>query len=193
MRLILASQSPRRQELLRTVGLEFEVRPADVDESPTEHEAPIAYVERVSTLKIERVAADLGHPAGVTVLAADTTVDLHGEILAKPVDDDDARRMLRALSGRTHHVHTAVIGWTADGVHATTVTTAVTFARLSDQGIDWYLSMGEHHDKAGSYGMQGAGGALVHHIAGSPSNVIGLPLAETIGILRACGVGIAGG
>ncbi len=129
----------------------------------------------------------------VAVVAADTTVDVDGSILAKPVDDDDARRMLRLLSGRTHQVHTAVFGWTSDGEHTATVTTDVTFVHLSEQGIDWYLSMGEHRDKAGAYGMQGAGGALVRRIDGSPSNVIGLPLAETIGVLRACGVAVAGG
>jgi septum formation protein len=101
--------------------------------------------------------------------------------------------MLRRLSGRTHQVHTAVFGWAPNGEHAVTVTTDVTFARLSEQGIEWYLSMGEHLDKAGAYGLQGAGGALVHRIDGSPSNVIGLPLAETIGVLRACGVAVAGG
>ena len=85
-----------------------------------------------------------------------------------------------------------MFGWTVDGEHATTVTTDVTFSRLSDQVIGWYLSMGEHRDKAGAYGMQGAGGALVNRIAGSPSNVIGLPLAETIDVLRACGVRVAG-
>ena len=90
-------------------------------------------------------------------------------------------------------MHTAVVGWTIGGLHRATVTTDVTFARLSGQGIDWYLSIGEHRDKAGAYGMQGAGGALVHRIDGSPSNVIGLPLAETIGVLRACGVSVVGG
>jgi septum formation protein len=86
-----------------------------------------------------------------------------------------------------------VFGWTAVGEHSVTVTTDVTFARLSEQGIDWYLSMGEHLDKAGAYGMQVAGGALVHRIDGSPSNVIGLPLVETIGVLRACDVAVVGG
>jgi septum formation protein len=128
----------------------------------------------------------------VVVLAADTTVDVDGTVLAKPVDDADARRMLRLLSGRTHQVHTAVVGWRISGVHTATVTTDVTFARLTERGIDWYLSMGEHLDKAGGYGMQSAGAALVQRIDGSPSNVIGLPLAETIGVLRACGVGVVG-
>ncbi len=193
MELILASGSPRRHDLLRTIGLAFRVEPADVDESWFGGEAPIGYVERIARAKAETVSERLGRPGGVAVLAADTTVDLDGEVLGKPGDDDDARRMLERLAGRTHRVHTAVVGWTAGGVHEAVVTTAVTFARLSDEGIDWYLSMGEHLDKAGAYGMQGAGGALVHRIEGSASNVIGLPLAETVGVLRACGVTVVGG
>lgn len=192
--LVLASSSPRRQELLRTIGVDFTVHVADVDESDHAGESPLDYVERVATAKSTAVVTRLG--IGVTdhvaVLAADTTVDVDGEILAKPVDDDDARRMLELLSGRTHQVHTAVVGWNAGRIRQVTVTTDVTFATLSDVGIDWYLSVGEHRDKAGAYGMQGAGGALVHRIAGSPTNVIGLPLAETIGVLRACGVSAIG-
>jgi septum formation protein len=134
----------------------------------------------------------MGAAGDVAILAADTTVDVDGRILAKPSDDDDARRMLELLSGRTHHVHTAVVGWRISGLHRATVTTDVTFATLTDAGIDWYLSTGEHRDKAGAYAMQGAGGALVERIVGSPTNVIGLPLAETVGVLRACGVAVVG-
>ena len=97
------------------------------------------------------------------------------------------------MSGRTHQVHTGVVGWSPDGLHAVMVTTDVTFAVLSEQGIEWYLSVGEHLDKAGAYGMQTAGGALVERIDGSPTNVIGLPLVETIGVLRVCGVSVVGG
>jgi septum formation protein len=192
--LVLASSSPRRQELLRTIGLDFSVQVADVDESEHPGESPVEYVERVAKAKAMAVVARLGVAAtgNVAVLAADTTVDVDGEILAKPVDDADARRMLELLSGRTHQVHTTVVGWRISGIEQVTVTTDVTFARLSDQGIDWYLSRGEHRDKAGAYGMQGAAGALVHRIDGSPTNVIGLPLAETIGVLRACGVSVVG-
>jgi septum formation protein len=194
--LILGSSSPRRQRLLRSIGLDFTVHVADVDESGHRGESPTDYVDRVARAKagavVERLALDeAGH--GTCVLTADTTVDLDGEILAKPVDDDDARRMLSALSGRTHQVHTAVVGWGSDGLQAVTVTTDVTFAGLSEQGIEWYLSFGEHLDKAGAYGMQTAGGALVARIDGSPTNVIGLPLVETIGVLRACGVSVVGG
>jgi septum formation protein len=192
-RLVLASASPRRRQLLASIGVTFVVSPADVDEAELVGEPPRDYVERIAVTKARAVVSrthgpELEHAA---VLAADTTVDIDGEILAKPVDDDDARRMLRRLSGRTHQVHTAVVGWTAQGEHAATVTTDVTFVRLGERNIDWYLSMGEHLDKAGAYGMQGAGGALVQRIDGSPSNVIGLPLAETIGVLRVCGVTVA--
>lgn len=191
MDLILASSSPRRRELLERIGLSFTTEVADVDEDRHAGEDPIAYVERVAGAKGDAVAARLGRPRETVILAADTTVDLDGEILAKPVDDDDARRMLSRLSHRTHLVHTAVYCWSAHGVHATTVSTEVTFSRLSDATIDWYLSMGEHLDKAGAYGMQAAGGALVERIDGSPTNVIGLPLAETIAVLRHCGLELA--
>jgi septum formation protein len=191
MQLVLASQSPRRHALLRSIGLAFTVEVADVDEAWRDGERPIAYVERVAGDKALAVADRLGRPADTVVLAADTTVDVDGEILAKPIDDDDARRMLRRLSRRTHQVHTAVFGWTLAGVHATTVTTDVRFVRLSDELVDWYLATGEHRDKAGAYGLQGAAGALVRRIDGSPSNVIGLPLAETVGVLGHCGVRLA--
>lgn len=190
--LVLASGSPRRRQLLESIGLTFEVRPADIDETELAGETALDYVARIAATKARTAAQRLGPEVAACVLAADTTVDVDGAILAKPLDDDDARRMLRLLSGRAHQVHTSVVG-IADDEHSVTVTTDVTFARLSNQGIDWYLSMDEHLDKAGAYGMQGAGGALVERVDGSPSNVIGLPLAETIGVLRACGVAVVGG
>ncbi len=188
MRLILASASPRRRELLQRIGLTFRVEAADVDESRAPREHPVAYVERVAASKAAAVAERLARPPDSVILAADTTVDLDGAILAKPIDDDDARQMLRSLSGRTHQVHTAVAGWSSAGQRVTVVTTDVTFVDLDDGQIDWYLSIGEHRDKAGAYGMQGAAGAFIARIDGSPSNVIGLPLVETIAVLRMCGV-----
>ena len=186
--LILASASPRRQELLRSIGMTFTVEPADVDESERPGEAALPYVERVARVKADEIAARRGDLTGLVVLAADTTVDVDGVILAKPVDDDDARRMLRLLAGRTHQVHTAVVCRHAGGAGAVTVTTGVTFAALSDADLDWYLGLGEHRDKAGAYGMQGAAGAFVTALEGSPSNVIGLPLAQTVELLRTCGL-----
>lgn len=190
--LVLASSSPRRQELLRGLGLEFSVVPADVDESRRRDEKAPDYVERVARDKAMAVVAKLGTSAAgnLVILAADTTVDVDGEILGKPADDADGRRMLRLLSGRTHQVHTAVVAWRIAGLQEATVTTDVTFVDLDEQAIDWYLATGEHRDKAGAYGMQGAAGALVERIDGSPTNVIGLPLAETVALLRACGVAL---
>jgi septum formation protein len=189
--LVLASASPRRQELLRGLGLEFTIVPADVDESLRPDEKAVEYVERVARDKAMAVVGKLGMGAAgdVIVLAADTTVDVEGEVLAKPDDDDDGRRMLRLLAGRTHQVHTAVVVWRISGLRTATVTTDVTFIELDEATIDWYIATGEHRDKAGAYGVQGAAGALVERIDGSPTNVIGLPLAETVGLLRACGFG----
>ena len=152
--ILLASASPRRQELLRSLGLSFAVEPADVDETEFDGEAALPYVERVASAKADEIASRRDDLEGVVVLAADTTVDVDGAILAKPVDDDDARRMLRLLAGRTHHVHTAVVCRHVGGVGAVTVTTGVTFAALDDADIDWYVGRGEHRDKAGAYGMQ---------------------------------------
>jgi septum formation protein len=186
--LILASASPRRHELLRSVGLDFSVVPADVDESEHPGEEALPYVERVARSKADAIADRRGSLDGVVILAADTTVDVDGAILAKPVDDDDAQRMLRLMSGRTHLVHTAVVCRHAGGVETATVTTGVTFAPLTDDDLVRYLALGEHRDKAGAYGMQGAAGAFVERIDGSPTNVIGLPLAQTVRLLRACGL-----
>lgn len=190
---MLASASPRRHELLRSIGLEFRVVVADVDESILPGESAVAYVDRVALSKAETVAERLGHPADAVVLAADTTVDLDGDVLAKPSDDDDARRMLRAMSGRSHDVHTAVVCWSRRGVRRIVVTTCVTFVDLTDAAIDRYLAMGEHLDKAGAYGMQGAAGMFVSEIVGSPSNVIGLPLAQTVGLLAESGLTVEWG
>lgn len=184
----MASASPRRHELLRSVGLRFDVRPADVDETPQPGEAPIDYVERVARDKAGTIVGQLGDIDRFVVLAADTTVDLDGRILGKPIDDTDARSILGSLSGRSHRVHTAVICRSKSGTGAVTVTTEVTFACLTDADLDWYLALGEHVDKAGAYGMQSAGAALVQRIDGSPSNVIGLPVHETMQLLRDSGL-----
>ena len=177
-RLVLASASPRRHDLLRSVGLEFEVRPPDLDESVHTGEYPITYVRRLSAEK----AAAVARP-GEIVIAADTTVEIDGLILGKPVDVGDVRRMLDLLSGRTHQVHTGVTIRVDSWVRTTSVTTSVTFIDLSERDVEWYVGTGEPMDKAGGYAMQGAGGALVERIDGSVSNVIGLPLAETLALL----------
>jgi len=189
-RLVLASASPRRAELLRSVGLVFEVMPADVDESVHQGEVPSEYVARVSREKAAAIVERVGGEA--IVIAADTTVDVDGQILEKPVDDTDARRMLRLLSGRTHLVHTGVtVAWlSSTGAPGSTaafetlvVETAVRFVDLMPQLVDWYIGSGEPFDKAGGYAIQGAGGALVRQVRGSVTNVIGLPLAETLELI----------
>ncbi|WP_395155685.1 Maf family protein [Ilumatobacter sp.] len=186
--LVLASGSPRRRELLSGAGLRFAVRPADIDETPLPGEAPANYVRRLSIEKTDAsMASPLASPVEI-VLAADTTVDVNGEILEKPLDADDAFRMLRMLSGRSHLVHTGVtVSVPIAGARRSStivVTTEVTFADLEDAAIDWYLETGEAMDKAGAYGIQGAAGAFVEKINGSVTNVIGLPLAETLRLLR---------
>ena len=178
LRLVLASSSPRRRELLAGLGLDFVVRPADIDETPHGAEAPTDYVARLSREKAQAVAT----PASV-VVAADTTVEVDGMILEKPVDRDDAARMLGLLSGRDHRCHTGVTVLGA-ATQTNVVTTTVTFVELDAAMVDWYLATGEADDKAGAYGIQGAAGAFVRRIDGSVTNVIGLPLAETLDMLR---------
>lgn len=174
--------------MLSGAGLRFAVRPADIDETPLPGEAPANYVRRLSIEKTDAsMASPLASPVEI-VLAADTTVDVNGEILEKPLDADDAFRMLRMLSGRSHLVHTGVtVAVPIAGARRSStivVTTEVTFADLEDAAIDWYLETGEAMDKAGAYGIQGAAGAFVEKINGSVTNVIGLPLAETLRLLR---------
>jgi len=187
VQLVLASASPRRSELLGSVGLEFVVIPADIDEAVGDGESPLNYVGRLSREKAAKVVELLAD--GSIVVAADTTVDVDGQILEKPADDDDARRMLRLLSGRTHLVHTGVTvsgpgGNMAEHPSRTIVVeTAVSFVELAEPVIDWYLSTGEQVGKAGAYGIQGAAGAFVERVDGSVTNVIGLPLAETLDLL----------
>lgn len=187
--LVLASGSPRRKSLLSDLDVDFIVVPADVDESSLVGEDAKTYVARVATLKAHTVRES--YPNAV-VLAADTTVDRDGEILAKPVDAADAASMLRSLSGREHFTHTAVCVAHGDLVDTVVVSTAVTFRCLATEEIDWYVRTGEPLDKAGAYGIQGRAAAFVSSISGSVSNVVGLPLAETIGLLRKAGVNAAG-
>jgi len=185
--LVLASASPRRQELLADLGLVFAVRPADIDESVRAGETGTDYVLRLAREKAAAVAG-----TDELVIAADTTVDLNGELLGKPVDEDDARALMRKLSDSVHHVHTGVCALTidADGTsrdESTVVTTAVTFAPVPDAWIDWYIATGEPFDKAGGYGMQGSAAIFVHRIDGSPTNVIGLPLDATASLVAQLG------
>ena len=183
LRLVLASASPRRQQLLKTLGVRFETRPADVDESPRPGEQPKHTVERVARAKAGAVGRE-----GEVIIAADTLVALDGEPFGKPSDAADAASMLRRLAGRTHEVHSGVAVRVLLAGETTAasiiVTTEVTLTDISDEDIDWYVGTGEPLDKAGAYAVQGAGGLFVASVTGSVTNVIGLPLAETAGLLR---------
>ena len=179
--LILASRSPRRSELLKAAGISFEVLAADVDETPHPNEAPDAYVER---LAIEKARAVSAMRPVARVIGADTTVTIDGEILGKPVDEADARRMLRLLSGRPHDVHTGVALVSARGVRSAVETTRVWFSPMTDEDISWYVATGEPVDRAGAYAIQGYASRFIPRIEGSYSNVVGLPVALVSSILR---------
>jgi septum formation protein len=178
--LVLASQSPRRSEILRQAGIPFTVRAADVDESVLAAESPADYVQRLAKAKAHAVgAAD-----GETVLGADTTVVIDGEILAKPADAADARRMLVRLSGRRHEVLTGICLRRGDHAIRDYATTGVVFAALSDAEIDEYVASGEPMDKAGAYAIQGLASKFVERIEGDYFNVMGLPVAMVYRLLR---------
>ena len=181
MGVILASRSPRRIELLTAQGISFTVDPADIDESVRTGEKPHDYVGRMSASKHAVVSAR--HPLD-TVVAADTIVEFDGVIHGQATDDHGARRALLTLSGRTHSVHTCVTVGTADHVRTCLVTSRVTFRELSPGLVAWYLGTGEWRGKAGSYAVQGLGSALVAGVHGSLSNVVGLPVAETLALLH---------
>ena len=180
MKLVLASRSPRRAELLAAAGLEFVVRAADVDETPFDAEAPRDYVLRVAESKARAVQA----AADEIVLAADTTVVIGTEIMGKPADAADAIQMLRALAGRQHEVITAICLRRGDDVETDIATTSVWFAPLSDAEIADYVASDEPMDKAGAYGIQGLASKFIDRIEGSYTNVVGLPVALTYRRLR---------
>jgi nucleoside triphosphate pyrophosphatase len=179
--LVLASGSPRRRQLLALLGVDFTVLPPEIDETPGPDEAARDLVTRLATEKGAAVAVT--HPDAV-VIAADTCIDVGGVVLGKPVDADDARRMLRLLGGRAHLVHTGVAVAVEGAVATTMASSEVVFAPLNDDDIDWYVGTGEPLDKAGGYALQGAGGVFVERVDGSVSGVLGLPLHETARLLE---------
>ncbi len=185
MQIILASQSPRRRDLLNLIGIRHTVRPADIDESPMPNEDPVACVERLARTKAERVAADV--PSAL-VVAADTIVVIDGHILNKPADRDDAARMLRTLQGRVHIVHTAVCVTRGAEIASGVEAVEVTFRPLSDPEIEAYIATGEPMDKAGAYGIQGYGATIVERIDGDFFAVMGLPLVLLTRLMRQVGV-----
>jgi nucleoside triphosphate pyrophosphatase len=186
-KLVLASQSLRRAEILRAVGWEFEAIAADIDESRYASEDAVSYVKRLAQTKAETVARKL--PEGL-VLGADTVVVIGEEILGQPRDDEDARRMLRLLSGKWHEVLTGVALVRAGqppGTPQASVdhqTTRVRFCEMSTDEIDWYVSTGEPRGKAGAYGIQGSAALFIEGIQGDYFNVVGLPVRLVYELLR---------
>ncbi len=193
----LASKSPRRRELLRQIGVQFELLlmrelapRSDVDEARLYGESPHAYVERVVKMKAE-IALKVLRERKLTprpILTADTTVTFDGEILGKPQNRDDAVRILKRLSGQTHQVLTAAMVTTGTDEFKVLTTSFVTFAELDEDAILRYVDSGEPMDKAGAYGVQGRAACFIAKLSGSYSGVVGLPLFETTGLLRQAGI-----
>jgi septum formation protein len=185
-KLILASSSPRRVEVLRNAGIDFEVRPSDTDEPRRPGEPASDYVQRLALEKARTVAEAAMGTEDSIVVGADTVVVNRGEILLKPDSPEDARRMLRQLSGGVHEVHTglAVILMPQRTERVIEEVTSVHFAQLSDAEIDAYIATGEPFDKAGAYGIQSLGGRYVTRVEGCYFNVMGMPLARLWATLR---------
>lgn len=184
--IVLASRSPRRQELLTQIGVSFTTVDPNVDECRQAGEQPAAFVERLALAKAAAGQALAGN--GRPVLGADTAVVIDGEILGKPVDGEEAGAMLQRLSGRTHRVLTGIALAEPGGVRSLVVTSRVTFRRLRVEEIAAYRDSGETAGKAGAYAIQGRAAIFVSHLEGSYSNVVGLPLFETAGLLVDAGI-----
>jgi septum formation protein len=183
-RVILASASPRRRELLALIGIEHEVMPANIDETQLDGETAVEHAERLALEKAHVIARQA--PKAV-VIAADTIVVIDGHILGKPRDPDDAAAMLRRLSGRSHRVHTAVAVAAGERVESAVESVDVTFRALRDEEIAAYIATGEPMDKAGAYGIQGYGATIVERVDGDYFSVMGLGLRRLIELLAKTG------
>jgi septum formation protein len=186
--IVLASASLRRSQLLNQIGVRHRVVEADIDETAQPGESPPDYVQRLAASKAQAVATRVQDPAGVPVLAADTTVVLDGHIFGKPADEADCLAMLAALAGRTHAVLTAVALWHDSRLSRALETSYVTFRAIDAQEGRRYWASGEPAGKAGGYAIQGLGAVFVARLEGSFSGVMGLPLFQTAGLLDAAGV-----
>ncbi|MBD3633979.1 MAG: septum formation inhibitor Maf [Methylophaga sp.] len=175
----LASRSPRRRELLSQMAVDFAVLAADVDESVQPGESPQDYVQRIAVEKARAGVSGLAANDKKPVLAADTAVIVDQTIFGKPVNDDDARRMLKMLSGQSHQVMTAVALASENDLKTALSVSEVRFAAMTEAEIDWYIQTGEGRDKAGSYAVQGLGAIFIDQIQGSYSGIMGLPVRET--------------
>lgn len=172
-RIVLASSSPRRAQLLSSLGIDFTVEPSQVIERPHPDERPEEYIIRLARAKAAEVA--FRHPGSI-VIGADTEVIVEDRVMGKPLDADDAKRMLALLSGRRHAVATGIAIRRGDAEVFGSEKTLVKFVKMAPAQIDWYVKTGEPFDKAGAYGIQGAGGLFIEEISGNYHNVVGLPL-----------------
>ena len=184
VKVVLASGSPRRRELLTLIGIAHDVRPADVDETLHPGEAPAVYAERLARTKASTGPTD----TGTLTIGADTIVVIDDAVLGKPRDRDEAGRMLRTLSGRTHTVYTAVAVRRGERIASSVEHVAVTFRRLTDESIASYIATGEPMDKAGAYGIQGFGATIVERIDGDYFAVMGLALGTMVELMAQVGV-----
>jgi len=180
-KIILASRSPRRKDILEKLNFSFVIDPPDIDESPFKNESPIIYVQRISAAKADLVARR--HDQQCIVIAADTTVELNSEIFGQPRDLDDARLMIQKLSSKTHKVHTAISVRYNQKVANSVDTASVTMREVSSELLEWYIGTGASIGKAGAYAVQGHGAALVADLSGEMDTVIGLPMGLLLGML----------
>ncbi len=186
LKIVLASRSPRRKDILEKLNWSFVIDPPDIDESPLKDESPINYVQRISAAKADLVARR--HDQQCIVIAADTTVELNGEIFGQPRDLEEARLMIQKLSGKTHNVHTAIsVRHNRETANAVD-TASVTMREVSSEMLEWYIGTGESIGKAGAYAVQGHGAAMVADLAGEIDTVIGLPVGLLIGMLGNLGI-----
>jgi len=186
--IILASASPRRRELLEQIGITAIVQSVDIDESMRPGESVKAYVQRLAMEKAERGFEMINNIQKLPVLGSDTIVEIDGMVLGKPQNRQHAKEMLQQLSGKKHAVHTSVAIVTEDKKIIDTSSSQVFFNKLDEQEIDSYVATGEADDKAGSYAIQGLAAQFVKNINGSFSGVMGLPLFETVQLLKRCGI-----
>lgn len=189
MKIILASASTRRAEILRSAGIPFEILPGHVDEALLPGEDAAAMVARLAESKARAAAQAIGTSGDCVIVGADTTVELDGEILGKPDDYDHAERMLAKLSGHTHRVLTGLflLRLPGNGTRAAVESSAVTFARMTKEEIDAYVMTEEPMDKAGAYAIQGYAGRFIPKIKGDYFNIVGLPLAKLYALLQELG------
>ncbi len=185
-KIVLASRSPRRKDILEKLNFSFVIDPPDIDESPFKNESPIIYVQRISAAKADLVAQR--HDQQCIVIAADTTVELNGEIFGQPRDSDEARLMIHKLSSKTHKVHTAISVRYNQEVANSVDTANVTMRVVSSELLEWYIGTGESIGKAGAYAVQGHGAALVADVTGEIDTVIGLPVGHLLGMLGNLGI-----